>query len=71
MEPMEYYVMQNNGGAVLWLAEDEKTWTLHFGHGAAFADARLANDIAVRELGADGMFYVMGCMPTMCDDETT
>jgi hypothetical protein len=59
---IEYYVMQNDQGITMWLSDDEKTWTPHFHSGAAFTDAKLANDIAVRQLGSDRTFYVMGCV---------
>lgn len=69
MDAMEYYVMRSEEGHTMWLASDERTWTRHFDEGAAFTDATLANDIAKRQLSDEQTFYVMGCMPTMCDDE--
>jgi len=63
-EPMEYYVMRNEGGVTMWLADDERTWTPHFYAGAAFTDAALADAIAKRQLSDDQVFYVMGCMPS-------
>jgi len=69
MEPMEYNVMRIDHGTTLWLADDEKTWTPRFYGAAAFTSAKLADDIAKRELGADATFYVMGCMPTISSDE--
>jgi hypothetical protein len=59
---LEYYVMRNEGGVTMWLDADEKTWTPHFHNGAAFTDAKLAHDIATRELSPEQVFYVMGCM---------
>lgn len=59
---LEYYVMRNDDGVTMWLANDEQTWTPHFHHGAAFTSARLADDIAKRQLGDDRTYYVMGCI---------
>ena len=68
-EILEYYVMRNEGGVTMWLADDEKTWTAHLYYGAAFTNAKLASDIAKRQLGDDRIFYVMGCMASECDEE--
>lgn len=55
-----YHVMDGNSGK--WLADDERSWTADFQEAAAFLDAKLAQDIAVRELGEKGFYYVMACM---------
>lgn len=64
MDALEYYVMRNDEGVTMWLDADEKTWTRHFHGAAAFASAKLADDIAKRQLGDDRVFYVLGCCPT-------
>ena len=66
---MDYYVMRNEQGVTMWLSDDEKTWTPHFHNGASFNNAKLANDIAKRQLGDERVFFVMGCMPSECDEE--
>lgn len=59
---LEYYVMKNEDGVTMWLNFDEKSWTPHLHSGAAFSSAKLASDIAKRQLGDDRVFYVMGCV---------
>ena len=43
----------------VFLAEDEKGWTEDMFSAASFASRQLANDIAVRELGAGHDAYVL------------
>lgn len=64
---LEYYVMRNEDGVTMWLADDQKTWTPHLHHGAAFTDAKLASAIGKRQLGDDRVFYVMSCMASESD----
>lgn len=59
---LEYYIMRNEDGVTMWLSDDEKTWTPHFHHGAAFTSHKLADDIAKRQLSEEQTFFVMGCM---------
>lgn len=66
---MEYYVMRNEDGVTMWLDSDEQTWTSRFYLASSFTSAKLADDIAKRQLGDDGVYYVMGCMPSESDDE--
>lgn len=66
---LEYYVMRNDAGVTMWLDADERTWTSHFLNGAAFTSAKLADDIAKRQLGEDRTFYVMACMGSEPDME--
>lgn len=66
---LEFYVMRNEGGVTMWLAYDERTWTPHLHCGAAFTDAKLANDIAKRQLGDDRIFYIMGCVASETSED--
>ena len=65
---LEYYVMVNDAGHTMWLANDERTWTPHFHAAAAFTSAKRAHDIGVRQRGDATRFFVLGCLG-MQDDE--
>lgn len=65
---LEYYVMRNEHSVTMWLSIDEKTWTPDLHNAAAFTSAKLANDIAKRQLSDDSVFYVMACMATQIED---
>ena len=54
---MSFYVYRPSER--VFLAEDEKGWTEDMFSAASFASRRLADDIAVRELGAGHYAYVL------------
>lgn len=66
---LEYYVMRNEGGVTMWLAESGRAWTEHFHSAAAFQSAKHAHNSARRQLSDDRVFYVMGCMASESDEE--
>jgi hypothetical protein len=69
MDNLGFYVMRNEGGVTMWLSDDERTWTPHFHNGASFTNAKLADDIAKRQLADDQTFYVLACMGSEPDEE--
>lgn len=69
MEILEYYVMVNEGGHTMWLADDEKTWTRDLHSAACFTGSKLAHEIGVRQRGDTTRFYVMACLGMQDDDE--
>lgn len=69
MDILEYYVMVNEGGHTMWLADDEQTWTPSMHSAAAFTSAKLAHEIGVRQRGDATCIFVMACVGMQSDNE--
>lgn len=62
MHILEYYVMTNEDGKTMWLADDEQTWTPDLHNAYAFTTAKLAHEIGIRQRGDATRFFVVAAL---------